>query len=128
VSRIGDGWLWYAIIVWAAESRKARRHVRIGADDRRRAPSTCSSNRIVKRWIARPRPYPHLPLIRACARSLDEFSFPSGHTLHSDRVKPDPDRVLPDARAVRLAVQRCWSRSRASFSGCTTRAMSSSAR
>ena len=22
-------------------------------------------------------------LIRACARSLDEFSFPSGHTLHS---------------------------------------------
>ena len=39
--------------------------------------------KIIKRWIARPRPYRTCPGIRACARSLDEFSFPSGHTLHS---------------------------------------------
>jgi undecaprenyl-diphosphatase len=38
---------------------------------------------IVKRCIARPRPYRSCPGIKACARSLDEFSFPSGHTLHS---------------------------------------------
>ena len=39
--------------------------------------------RIVKRWIARPRPYRDCPGIRACGRTLDEYSFPSGHTLHS---------------------------------------------
>ena len=39
--------------------------------------------KIIKRCIARPRPYRDCPGIRACARSLDEFSFPSGHTLHS---------------------------------------------
>ena len=39
--------------------------------------------KIVKRWIARPRPFRTCPGIRECARSLDEFSFPSGHTLHS---------------------------------------------
>ena len=39
--------------------------------------------KIIKRWIARPRPYRVCQDFRACARSLDEFSFPSGHTLHS---------------------------------------------
>ena len=39
--------------------------------------------RIVKRWIARPRPARHCPGIRECTRPLDEYSFPSGHTLHA---------------------------------------------
>jgi undecaprenyl-diphosphatase len=39
--------------------------------------------KIIKRCIARPRPYRTCPGIRACGRSLDEFSFPSGHTLHT---------------------------------------------
>ena len=39
--------------------------------------------KIVKRWIARPRPFRVCEGFRECARSLDEFSFPSGHTLHS---------------------------------------------
>jgi len=38
---------------------------------------------IIKRWIRRPRPYRSCPGIRACGRSLDEYSFPSGHTMHS---------------------------------------------
>ena len=37
----------------------------------------------LKQSIARPRPYVSCPGIRACTRSLDEFSFPSGHTMHA---------------------------------------------
>ena len=82
VSRVGDGWLWYAIIAclpWAGGASGASTAVRmicVGAID-------LVVYRIIKRWIARPRPYRTCPGIRACTRTLDEFSFPSGHTLHS---------------------------------------------
>jgi undecaprenyl-diphosphatase len=82
VSRIGDGWLWYAIIVclpWAGGpvgTSASVRMIGVGIVD-------LVVYRIVKRWIARPRPFRTCPGIRECARSLDEFSFPSGHTLHS---------------------------------------------
>ena len=82
VSRIGDGWLWYAVIVclpWAGGPVGTSASVRmIGV-----GMVNLVVYRIIKRWIARPRPFRTCPGIRACARSLDEFSFPSGHTLHS---------------------------------------------
>lgn len=82
VSRVGDGWIWYAIIVCLpiaggpVGTSAAVRMVGVGAVN-------LLLYRIIKRWIARPRPYRTCPGIRACSRSLDEFSFPSGHTLHS---------------------------------------------
>ncbi len=82
VSRVGDGWLWYGIIAclpWAggpAGASVAVRMICVGAVD-------LVVYRIIKRWIARPRPYHACPDIRACTKTLDEFSFPSGHTLHS---------------------------------------------
>ena len=82
VSRFGDGWLWYIILVclpWAGGAAGPSAAVRmfgVGLVD-------LVLYTIVKRWIARPRPYRAGLGIRACARSLDEFSFPSGHTLHS---------------------------------------------
>ena len=82
VSRVGDGWLWYAVIAclpWAGGAvghSVAVRMIGVGIVD-------LVVYKIIKRWIARPRPYRTCPGIRACARSLDEFSFPSGHTLHS---------------------------------------------
>lgn len=82
VSRIGDGWLWYAVVVslpWIGGAIGASASVRmiaVGIVD-------LAVYRIVKRWIARPRPFRACPGIRECARSLDEYSFPSGHTLHS---------------------------------------------
>ena len=82
VSRVGDGWLWYAIIVclpWAGGPVGTSASVRmIGV-----GMVNLVVYRIIKRWIARPRPFRTCPGIRECARSLDEFSFPSGHTLHS---------------------------------------------
>jgi undecaprenyl-diphosphatase len=82
VSRVGDGWLWYAIIaclLWGGGTPGASAAVRmfcVGAVN-------LVLYRIIKRWIARPRPYRTCPGIRACTETLDEFSFPSGHTLHS---------------------------------------------
>lgn len=82
VSRVGDGWIWYAIVVclpWAGGPAGPSASVRmIGV-----GLVNLAIYKIVKRWIARPRPYRTCPGIRECARPLDEFSFPSGHTLHS---------------------------------------------
>ena len=39
--------------------------------------------KIIKRWIARPRPSRNCAKFQQLVVPLDEFSFPSGHTLHS---------------------------------------------
>jgi undecaprenyl-diphosphatase len=39
--------------------------------------------RSLKRWTRRPRPFASDRRIRPLVRPLDEFSFPSGHTLHA---------------------------------------------
>ena len=82
VSRAGDGWIWYAIIAalpwWGGPvgGSAAARMIGVGAVN-------VILYKIVKRWIARPRPFRVCDGFRECARCLDEFSFPSGHTLHS---------------------------------------------
>ena len=82
VSRLGDGWMWYAVILalpWldhATGTTCAIRMFAVGAVN-------LVIYKIIKHRIARLRPYRNCPGIRACGRSLDEFSFPSGHTLHS---------------------------------------------
>ncbi len=82
VSLAGDGWLWYAIIAalpwWGGPTggSAAARMIGVGLVD-------LLLYKIVKRWIARPRPFRSGEGFRECTRSLDEYSFPSGHTLHS---------------------------------------------
>jgi undecaprenyl-diphosphatase len=82
ISRVGDGWIWFAIIVCLPIATGP-----VGTSTSVRMIAVGIVNlilyKIIKRWIARPRPYRTCPGIRACSRSLDEFSFPSGHTLHS---------------------------------------------
>jgi len=82
VSRVGDGWIWYAILVCLPIADGP-----VGTSASVRAVGVGLVNlilyRIIKRWIARPRPYRTCPGICARTPSLDEFSFPSGHTLHS---------------------------------------------
>ena len=71
ISRIGDGWIWYAVIagVWVAGGEE-------GSSAATRMFGVAAFNLviywIVKRWIARPRPFHTCPGIRECARSLDE--------------------------------------------------------
>ena len=82
VSRIGDGWIWFAIVVFLpivdgpVGTSASVRLVGVGIVN-------LILYKIIKRWIARPRPYRTCPGICARTRSLDEFSFPSGHALHS---------------------------------------------
>ncbi len=82
ISRLGNGALWYLIVVtlpWAggsSGSSAATRMFCVGGVN-------ILIYKIVKRWIARPRPFRTCANIKECVPSLDEFSFPSGHTLHS---------------------------------------------
>ncbi len=82
VSWLGDGALWYASVIalplfdgWAGWPC-ALQILCLGA-----------INLVIyfclKHGIGRRRPYVDCPDIRACARALDRFSFPSGHTLHA---------------------------------------------
>lgn len=82
ISWLGDGIAWYATMIalpWVAGptgTACALRMLLLGAVD-------LVIYRITKRHFARPRPFVDCPGVRACARCLDEHSFPSGHALHA---------------------------------------------
>jgi undecaprenyl-diphosphatase len=82
ISWLGDGALWYGIVAvlpwWGGASGTAcaLRLLGLGA-------LNVAIYKIIKRRFARPRPYKTCPGIHACAPSLDEYSFPSGHTMHA---------------------------------------------
>jgi undecaprenyl-diphosphatase len=82
ISRLSDGWLWLGfafVLPWLDHHR--------GTDCVVRMVAVGTLNLllyvIIKRYVARPRPYRSCDGVQACIRSLDEYSFPSGHTLHS---------------------------------------------
>lgn len=81
-SRLGDGVIWYAAMLalpfvgGPAGPACALRMLLLGL-------LNLVVYRILKRQFARPRPFVACPGVRACARCLDEHSFPSGHTLHA---------------------------------------------
>jgi undecaprenyl-diphosphatase len=82
VSRLGDGAFWYALMAglvlvdgWrglAASAHLAATGV-----------IAVLLYRKLKRWTRRPRPCAADGRIQALVAPLDEFSFPSGHTLHA---------------------------------------------
>lgn len=82
VSRLGDGALWYALMIAI---------VCLDGWDGLRASTHMAATGLVallmylllKRWTRRPRPFATDRRIQALVRPLDEFSFPSGHTLHA---------------------------------------------
>jgi len=82
VSWFGDGVWWYALIAtlpwWggASGTKNALYMIALGAVN-------LVFYKALKQRIARPRPYVLCPEIRACCPSLDEYSFPSGHTMHA---------------------------------------------
>lgn len=82
VSRLGDGVFWYALMgVLVALD---------GLDGLRASLHLAATGFValllykrLKRWTRRPRPSARDLRIRAWVAPLDEFSFPSGHTLHA---------------------------------------------
>ena len=82
VSWFGDGVWWYALIAtlpwWGGPTgtKNALYMTALGIVN-------LVFYKALKQRIARPRPYVVCPEIRPCCRSLDEFSCPSGHTMHA---------------------------------------------
>jgi undecaprenyl-diphosphatase len=82
ISRLGDGVFWYALIVLLAvfggiRGLHAALHMAVVG------VIAATLYRTLKRWTRRPRPFRMHADITAYILPLDEFSFPSGHTLHA---------------------------------------------
>jgi len=82
VSRLGDGVFWYLlmaamVVVDGRAGLAASAHLAITG------VVALTLYRYLKRWTRRPRPFAADGRIRAWVAPLDEFSFPSGHTLHA---------------------------------------------
>ena len=82
VSRLGDGPFWYALMLALV--------VLDGMDGLRASLHLALTGVValalytgLKRWTRRPRPFAADLRIRAWVAPLDEYSFPSGHTLHA---------------------------------------------
>jgi undecaprenyl-diphosphatase len=82
VSRLGDGPLWYVLIfasAWLGGDIGKTAALHLGAI----GLTSLLIYRSLKRWTRRPRPFAQHASIQAHIAPLDEFSFPSGHTLHA---------------------------------------------
>ncbi len=81
-SRLGDGVSWYAlmgllVLVDGLDGLRASLHLAATGF------VALLLYKCLKRWTRRPRPFASDLRIRAWVAPLDEFSFPSGHTLHA---------------------------------------------
>ncbi len=82
VSRLGDGVLWYSIVALmlilpGPTARACGLHLlSVGA-------ISLLAYVLIKHSLARPRPHMTCAEIRVHAQILDQFSFPSGHSVHA---------------------------------------------
>lgn len=82
VSRLGDGVFWYALMAMLALI--GGQHGRLAALQMALTGlAALMLYRQLKRWTRRPRPYRVCAGVIAHVPPLDEFSFPSGHTLQA---------------------------------------------
>lgn len=82
ISRLGDGVFWYLLMAVliafdGMAGLAASAHLAVTGI------IALALYKLLKRWTRRPRPFASDVRIRAWVAPLDEFSFPSGHTLHA---------------------------------------------
>lgn len=82
ISRLGDGVFWYVLMAVIAVLG-GQRGLAAAAQMAVTGLSALLLYRLLKRWTRRPRPYRVCPGVIAHMPPLDEFSFPSGHTLQA---------------------------------------------
>ncbi|MCD7099781.1 phosphatase PAP2 family protein [Stenotrophomonas sp. MMGLT7] len=82
VSRLGDGVFWYALMA-ALVLADGLDGLRASAHMAATGVAALLFYKTLKRCTRRPRPFAADLRIRAWTAPLDEFSFPSGHTLHA---------------------------------------------
>lgn len=81
-SRLGDGVFWYALmaillVVYQAQALVAVLHMLATA------LIGTLIYKFIKNRTLRPRPFHVYPAITCNGKTLDQFSFPSGHTMHA---------------------------------------------
>lgn len=85
VSFLGDGLIWFllvtGIVIWGGPHTAACLAQLAGM-----TALNLIVYKLIKRTTGRRRPFVTCPGIRVCANVLDEYSFPSGHTLHAVAV------------------------------------------
>lgn len=81
-SRLGNGIAWYALMA-ALPAFGGRAGLRVSLHLALTGLACLAVYRATKAATARPRPCAASAAIRAAARPLDRFSFPSGHTLQA---------------------------------------------
>lgn len=82
ISRLGDGVFWYSLMAVLALFG-GRNGISAAAHMAVTGLVALLLYRLLKRWTRRPRPYRSCPGVIAHVPPLDEFSFPSGHTLQA---------------------------------------------
>ena len=82
VSRLGDGLFWYALML-ALIAVDGRRGLFAAMHMTASGLAALLLYRLLKRYTRRPRPFRACPGVIAHVPPLDEFSFPSGHTLQA---------------------------------------------
>jgi undecaprenyl-diphosphatase len=82
VSRLGDGMLWYGLML-ALPLLYGAKGVFVSLQLAATGAAGLAIYRFLKSRLVRERPCNLHPRIRPGARALDRYSFPSGHTLHA---------------------------------------------
>ncbi|QNP40128.1 phosphatase PAP2 family protein [Lysobacter solisilvae (ex Woo and Kim 2020)] len=82
ISRLGDGVFWYLLMA-ALIAFDGMAGLAASAHLAATGLVALTLYKLLKRWTRRPRPFASDARIRAWVAPLDEFSFPSGHTLHA---------------------------------------------
>ena len=82
ISRLGDGVFWYALmaallIFYREDALVAVLHMLFAG------LAGTAIYKVIKHKTLRPRPFNVHPAIVCMGRTLDQFSFPSGHTMHA---------------------------------------------
>lgn len=82
VSKLGDGYFWYALILLLPLLRP--QHGMAQAISMTLTGLTCTlTYKLLKHTLVRERPFISFPTIHCGTPPLDRYSFPSGHTLHA---------------------------------------------
>jgi undecaprenyl-diphosphatase len=81
-SRLGDGVFWYVLMA-AMIAFDGYAGLLASLHLAATGVAALAGYWLLKRWTRRPRPFAADLRIRALVAPLDEFSFPSGHTLHA---------------------------------------------
>ncbi|MAL98182.1 MAG: phosphatase PAP2 family protein [Alteromonadaceae bacterium] len=82
VSKLGDGWIWYLLILGMPLADPLEGSL-VALQCTVTGLCCTLLYKLLKRRLSRERPFISFPTIHCAVPPLDRYSFPSGHTLHA---------------------------------------------